>query len=114
MTLEEDEEPVPAWAEKAPELQRIDNDIEELELQPELGEPSFCVRGPGLSEHARTLQGVTRDILGDPSQMPSKYALRRAMEWTGIDLNIVNTSLKDGYVSYEIAIYSGEKNWTVF
>ena len=77
--------------------------IEELEQQPELGEPSMCGR---VGLHGAILQDIMHDT-------KSRYAIRRTMEWQGIDLNIVDTSSKDGYVSYEIAVYSSERRWTV-
>lgn len=98
---------MPEWAEKTPELQRIDDVIEELEQQPELGEPSMCASSHGLGLHGAILQNLVEDGA-------SRYAIRRAMEWRGIDLFIVDTSLKDGYVSYEIAVSSDGKQWTVW
>jgi hypothetical protein len=98
---------VPEWAEKTPELQRIDDVIEELEQQPELGEPSMCASSHGLGLHGAILQNLVEDG-------KSRYAIRRAMEWRGIDLSIVDTSLKDGYVSYEISVSSDGKQWTVW
>ena len=98
---------VPEWAEKTPELQRIDDVIEELEQQPELGEPSMCARAHGLGLHGAMLQNLVQDG-------QSKYAIRRAMEWQGIDLDIVDTSVQDGYVSYEISVFSATKQWTVW